>query len=255
MNRLEIRTESLARRIAAGLSKMALAIRRKAWKETGARHITPLQAETLLVLRGSADGASTVSLLAAELAIALPTASEVVGTLARKGLLQKQRSRDDARVIKLRLSNRGKRVADELAARTDFLAFAVDQLGAGEQEQLLNMLFIVLRHLHTRGDLPPVRMCLTCRFFHQNVHPDLERRNHCSAFDLPFGDRYLRIDCPKHAGAPTDDELTTLGTSARSLAPLPSLFPHRDRHFTGHSLSKPGTRGKSKSVRRRSKPI
>jgi hypothetical protein len=59
--------------------------------------------------------------------------------------------------------------------------------------------------LQERGAIPVAKMCVTCRYFRPNVHPDPERPHHCAFVDAPFGDRSLRLDCPDQEPAPSKE--------------------------------------------------
>ncbi|HKN85919.1 MAG TPA: MarR family winged helix-turn-helix transcriptional regulator [Nitrospiraceae bacterium] len=198
MNALESQTEPLTRRVATGLGKIGLAIKSRAWKEAGVRRITPLQAQTLTILRMRTKSTATVSEIGEELAVALPTASEVLRVLEQRGLIKKQRSRADARTVMVSLTTKGRRKADVAAGWPDFLAAAADVLPPAEQESLLRALIKMIRTLQEQGDIPIAKMCVTCQFFHPNVHEEKERPHHCELVDAAFGDRLLRIECPEH---------------------------------------------------------
>ena len=58
MNVLETQAEPLTRRVATGLGKIGLAIKSRAWKEAGVRRITPLQAQTLIIMLEGKSGFS-----------------------------------------------------------------------------------------------------------------------------------------------------------------------------------------------------
>ncbi|MER3424967.1 MAG: MarR family transcriptional regulator [Nitrospiraceae bacterium] len=163
MNILEASTEPLAHRVAAGLTKISLAIKSHAWKEAGKSRVTPLQAQTLSILRLRQDHTATVSAIAEELAVALPTASEVVRNLEEKGWLKKQRSSKDARIVTVTLSPKGRRKAEE-AGGADFLTSAADLFQPADQVSLLRMLITMIRTLQERGEIPLARMCVTCKF-------------------------------------------------------------------------------------------
>jgi DNA-binding MarR family transcriptional regulator len=203
--RIELQTEPLTRRVATGLGKIGLAIKSRAWKEAGVRRITPLQAQTLTILRMRPKSTATVSEIGEELAVALPTASEVLRVLEQRGLIRKQRSRADARTVMVSLTAKGRRKADVAAGWPDFLAAAADTLPPAEQVSLLHALIKMIRTLQEQGDIPIAKMCVTCRFFQPNVHDDQERPHHCQLMDAPFGDRLLRIDCPDHQVAEKRD--------------------------------------------------
>lgn len=198
MNVLESQTEPLTRRVATGLGKIGLAIKSRAWKEAGVRRITPLQAQTLTILRMRPKSAATVSEIGEELAVALPTASEVLRVLEQRGLIKKQRSKTDARTVMVSLTTKGRRKADVAAGWPDFLAAAAEVLPPTEQESLLRALIKMIRTLQEQGDIPIAKMCVTCRFFHPNVHEERERPHHCELVDAAFGDRLLRIECAEH---------------------------------------------------------
>lgn len=198
MNVFESQAEPLTRRVATGLGKIGLAIKSRAWKEAGVRRITPLQAQTLTILRIRPKSTATVSEIGEELAVALPTASEVLRVLEQRGLIKKQRSRDDARTVMVSLTTKGRRKADVAAGWPDFLAAAAEVLPPAEQESLLRALIKMIRTLQEQGDIPIAKMCVTCEFFHPNVHDEIERPHHCELVDAPFGDRLLRIECPEH---------------------------------------------------------
>jgi DNA-binding MarR family transcriptional regulator len=198
MSVLEAQTEPLTRRVATGLGKIGLAIKSRAWKEAGVRRITPLQAQTLTILRMRPKSTATVSEIGEELAVALPTASEVLRVLELRGLIKKQRSKADARTVMVSLTPRGRRKADVAAGWPDFLAAAAAVLPPAEQESLLRTLIKIIRTLQEQGDIPIAKMCVTCKFFHPNVHEEKERPHHCELVNAPFGDRLLRIECSEH---------------------------------------------------------
>src|SRR5688500_1322229 len=205
MSPLEDQTEPLTRRVATGLGKIGLAIKSRAWKEAGARRITPLQAQPLTVLRMRPKGTATVSEIGEELAVALPTASEVLRVLEQRGLIKKERSRADARTVMVSLTARGRRKADVAAGWPDFLAAAAGVLPPAEQEPLLRALIKMIRTLQEQGDIPIAKMCVTCQFFLPNAHDDKESPHHCNLVNAPFGDRLLRIECPDHRVAEKKD--------------------------------------------------
>lgn len=199
-NPLETSTEPLPQRVAAGLSKIGLAMKHRAWKEAGIRRLAPLQAQTLSVLR-RANQNVTVSAIAEQLAVSMPTISEVLQTLEKKGLINRDRSQSDGRVVNVTLTVKGRRKANETVGWQDFLAGVADQLPPGEQVVLLHMLIKMIRMLQERGEIPIARMCITCRYFRPNVYADPEHPHHCDDVDAPFGDRLLRIDCAEHEPA------------------------------------------------------
>jgi hypothetical protein len=67
----------------------------------------------------------------------------------------------------------------------------------------------MIRTLQERGRIPVARMCVSCTFFRPFRHDDRARPHHCAFVDAPFGDGELRLDCPDHAAAPTEQAART----------------------------------------------
>lgn len=193
----------LTARLVTGLVKVGLALKHGARREAGDHGLSPTQAQILVLLRSPvAGGAATPARLAQELGVGLPTVSEAIGTLVAKGLVRRRRSAADGRVVELYLTPKGRAQADMLAGWPDFLLDGLETLSAEEQEVLLRAVLNLIRSLQEQGRIPLVRMCLTCRYFQPNAHPDdRERPHHCAFVDAPFGDRAIRLDCPDHVPA------------------------------------------------------
>jgi DNA-binding MarR family transcriptional regulator len=197
------RSDPAARRVAAGLARLGVVLRSRAWRQGGARGLTPTQGQLLTALARRAGG-QRLGTLAEALGVTAATASDAVSALARKGLVRKAREAGDARALVVTLTARGGREARRALAWPDFLAEAVEELRPDEQAVLLRGLVTIIRRLQERGEIAPARTCVTCRFFRPDVHDDAARPHHCAFVDAPFGDRSLRLDCPDHEPAPTE---------------------------------------------------
>ncbi len=201
MNPFDSGDESVEQRVAAGLIKIGLALRHRAWQEAGPRWITPTQGQILALLRRRPDGLSLTA-IAEHLAVTSATASDAVRVLDEKGLVQKARSAADRRAIRVALTDAGREQAEQAADWPEFLAEAAGTLSADEQAVFLRALVKMIRAMQERGEIPVTRMCAGCRYFRPNVHADAERPHHCGFVDAPFGDRSLRLDCPDFVAAP-----------------------------------------------------
>jgi DNA-binding MarR family transcriptional regulator len=91
-------SEPASERITAGLARIGLAIRSRAWKGAGTAGLTPTQAQVLALLRGRRQGLS-LSAVAEALSVTAPTASDAVASLVAKGLLSKSRGADRRAVV------------------------------------------------------------------------------------------------------------------------------------------------------------
>ena len=197
-------SEPIARRVTAGLAKIGLVLRSRAWKGAGAAGVTPTQGHALGLLREAPDG-MRLAALAKLLGISAPTASDAMNALVLKGLITKMPG-PDRRSINLVLTQEGAAAADRTRDWPDFLAEAVDTLPAGEQAGLLRALVKVIRALQIKGDIPIQRMCVSCRFFRPRVHDDELNPHHCAYVDAAFGDRHLRLNCGEHQTASQEEQ-------------------------------------------------
>jgi DNA-binding MarR family transcriptional regulator len=195
--------EPLPQRVTTGLAKVGLALKQQAWAEAGGRGLTPTQGQVLALLRAN-PGGLRLGVLAGQLGVTQPTASDSVAALQRKGLVAKDRLAGDGRAVVVRLTPAGAREAAAAAAWPDFLLETVDELSAAEQAAFLRALVTMIRSLQVRGRIPVARMCVSCRFFRPYRHHDPARPHHCAFVDAPFGDGELRLDCPDHAAAPAE---------------------------------------------------
>jgi DNA-binding MarR family transcriptional regulator len=110
--------DAIAKRIASGLGRIALALKAKAWKGAADEGITPTQGEVLARLAEATSG-MRLSDLAHQLGVSAPTASDAVSTLVDKALVEK-RSGEDKRSVTLKLTREGKRTAARAADWPDF---------------------------------------------------------------------------------------------------------------------------------------
>lgn len=197
-NLLEKTTDPLPHRLASALSKVSVSLKRRLWRDAASRQISPLQAQILAFLRQRPTHGATVTDITRMLGVTMPTASDVIAVLVRRGLLRKIRTEADGRVFNVMLTARGRRRAEQVMGWPDFLLWAAELLPAEEQESLLRTLVKLIKSIQERGEIPLARMCVTCTHFRPNIHADPHRPHHCALVDAPFGDRLIRIDCNEH---------------------------------------------------------
>jgi len=183
------------------LSKIGIAQRSQAWKETEPRGLNPTQAQVLVALNSVPTAGMRLSELASRLGVSPPTVSDSVGSLQVKGLLTKQPAPDDARALTILLTDQGRTAAGELSQWPDALLATTHVLSAQEQGVFLRALLKMIRELQETGQVSPSQMCVTCEFFRPNAHDDLDRPHHCEFVGAAFGDRNLRVECPDHSEA------------------------------------------------------
>ncbi len=186
--------------LAAGLAKVSLALRHRSWdtRERGGLH--PTQAQILVLLDGTGDGLG-VGEVARRLAVTAATASESIGALVAKGLVEKRRAEGDRRAVGVSLTARGRERAATLKGWPDLLAGAIDELDGSERGLLMRALTKMVRTLQERGDISASRMCVTCAHFRPHAHDDGDAPHHCDFVDAPLADDGLRVDCREHSQA------------------------------------------------------
>ncbi len=243
-----------ARRVVAGLSKVALVFRHAQWAASGERGLTPTQAQILAIVAGNCESRGVgVKAVAARMAVTMATASEAVGALVEKGLLRKEPDEADGRAVVLTLTARGGREAARATEWPDAIVEAAEAMPEGERAVLLRGLVGMVRTMQERGMVPAARMCVECRFFRPNEYPGEAKSHHCLFIGAPIGDADLRLECaemePTGAGAntPTRARLWEVFVNGQ---PLDQHGPGRAR--PGHRAS-PSRRAASPSLKGASK--
>ena len=196
-------TDLLTTQLAAGMEKIGLAMKSRTWRREGRAGLGPLQRQVLTLLRSKPGQRATVSTVANELVIRLPTASEVIATLERKQLVRRRRDMSDGRVVMAQLTAKGNRSCTPSSRMPDRLATAAEALSAPEQVALLKSLVKVIRSLQEQGEISVARMCVSCHNFRTHQHDNADQPHHCDSLNIPLGDRSLRLDCHVYEPAST----------------------------------------------------
>src|SRR5262245_62250316 len=138
-------TAALNTQLAAGLEKIGLAMKSRSWRREGRAGLGPLQRQVLSLLRSKPEQRATVSTVANELVVRLPTASEVIATLERKQLVRRRRDMSDGRIVMAQLTAKGNRSFTPYSRMPDRLATATGALSAPGQTALLTYLVQLLK--------------------------------------------------------------------------------------------------------------
>jgi DNA-binding MarR family transcriptional regulator len=194
---------ALTTQLVAGLEKIGLAMKSRTWRREGRAGLGPLQRQVLTLLRSKPGQRAQVSTVANELAVRLPTASEVIATLERKQLVRRRREMSDGRIVMAHLTAKGNRSCGPSSGMPDRLATATEALSAPEQVVLLTSLVKMIRSLQEQGELSATRMCVSCQYFRPNHHDNADRPHHCDFLKAQFGDRSLRLNCQVYEPAST----------------------------------------------------
>lgn len=199
---LKIDQSELPNRLVTGLSKIGLAMKSRPWRRKGQQGVGPLQVQVLTFLRSCPHQMATVSTIARELSVKLPTASEVIRTLEQKRLVRRRRTEVDNRVVTVHLTAKGVKASQVVSGWPEILAAATHNLSRQEQVALLTILVKLIRSLQLQGEIPVARMCVSCDHFRPHAYADAEQPHHCQFVNAPFGEHALRLDCPDYVPAP-----------------------------------------------------
>lgn len=195
---------ALSQRIVSGLARISLLLRHHGWQAAAAQSLTPTQAQILAALASRPPRSLRLSALAGLLALSLPTVSDAVAALEKKGMVRRRSDPADGRAGLLDLTARGRRAADAASQWPDYLLAAVDALPAPMQENLLAALMAMIRSLQEQGRIPVARMCTNCLYFEPERFPGSPAPHFCHFVQAPFGLRSFRLDCPDFEAAPEE---------------------------------------------------
>lgn len=196
---------SLPQALASALRRLAHLAHTSSWDQWAAQRLTPTQRRILDVVASRRESL-TLSALARELGVTPATASDSVGALESKGLVEKRRSDVDGRALALMLTSEGRSSVTALAARPDPLQAAFGALTADEQEVFYRSAMKMIRGLQETGQLPVSRMCLRCRHFEPFRSPGSAYPHYCQLASSPLADRHLRLECPEHEAGDEDEQ-------------------------------------------------
>ena len=181
--------------MAAALERVGQALRVQMWDRAKQYGLSPTQLQVLLRLGSDPPARRRIGVLAGELDVTHPTVSDAVAVLRRKGLVDRD---PGSRTAALNLSVRGQAVAAALSDWDRRTRRHLAELPVGDKHATLRLLLELIAALQRSGAITVARMCVTCRFFRRDAHPDSLRPHHCALVDAPMGVGDLRVDCAEH---------------------------------------------------------
>lgn len=159
-------------RISQGINKL---IREKGREND----ISSTQIQTIIFLSGAHKRNKNVSSIARRLQIAQPTASRVVDSLVKKGLVKRERSEADRRKVKLELTEKGESITEGINEISRNLKEIVLKLSEDRQNELSQNLVEIAGAMQSQGYLSTALTCQYCRFFDRDGGSSDERPHHC----------------------------------------------------------------------------
>ena len=185
-------------KVVAALDRLGEVLRLLLREKAQEHGLSPIQARFLVYLLHRGVELRRVSQLAREFNLTQATVSDAVDALEGKGLVGRERWPEDRRVVTQWLSPEGELLAAELSAWADPVREYLRHSSPEESEVVMRFLMRLIGSLQRSGVVTVARMCLTCRFFQPEIHPDADSPHHCGLLDVPLAGSDLRIDCPEH---------------------------------------------------------
>jgi len=185
--------------LAAALERVGQALRVQLWDTAKHHGLTPTQVQVLLRLNAAPPARRRIGVLAAELDVTHPTVSDAVAALQRKGLANRETT---GRRATLGLSDSGRELIAEVAGWDRRTRQQLAALPPDDKQAALRLLLDLIAGLQRSGAITVARMCMTCRFFRRDAHPDPAQPHHCALLDLPLAVGELRVDCAEHEPIP-----------------------------------------------------
>jgi DNA-binding MarR family transcriptional regulator len=187
------------KKIVASLERLSQVLGVLLRKEALERGLSPIQALFLVHLLFHGPALRRVGRLAEEFGLTPATVSDAVGSLEKKGLVDRDPSwAGDGRVAILRLTPAGEEAARGVATWANAVEGSLRAASPQEKEVVMRFLMGLIASLQRAGVATVARMCVSCRFFGPDAHPDGELPHHCAMLDLPLAGSDLRADCPEH---------------------------------------------------------
>lgn len=188
-------------KIVAALERLSQVFRARLREEAWEHGLSPTQARFLIYLHYHDVELRRISQLAREFDLTQATVSDAVASLETKKLIQRERWPEDRRIVTLRLTPDGEKLATILSGWADPIREHLRPFSPEDREAVMLFLIELIGSLQRYGLITVARMCVTCRFFQQDIHPGEPLLHHCALLDVPLGRADLRVDCPEHEPA------------------------------------------------------
>jgi DNA-binding MarR family transcriptional regulator len=185
-------------KIVASLERLAQVFRVLLREEAHKRDLSPIQAQFLVYLLFHDVKLRRVSRLAEEFDLTRATVSDAVSSLEKKALIQRESWPEDMRVVTLRLTPAGEKLAAELSTWANIVEEHLRASSPEEKEVVVRFLMNLIASLQRSGIITVARMCVTCRFFRRDEHPNSDSPHHCALLDVSLAGSDLRADCREH---------------------------------------------------------
>ena len=180
-------------KIVSAFEKISLALRMQAWMIAKPMLLNPAQTQLLTFLLKHKNQVNRVGLLAKEFIISKATISDTLSSLERKELIYKLFTPGCKRNFVIQLTPAGEKAARQADLYTAELLSAVNHIPGNARQKLFAALGDIILHLHSTGQIPVQRMCLSCKY-----HQQMGKQHYCNLLKRLLKVPDLQIDCPDY---------------------------------------------------------
>lgn len=191
--------EGVDPKLVAAIDRLGQALRVQMGQVARMHGLTSTQLQLLVRLRVDPPERRRVGALAAEFDVTLPTVSDAITTLERKGLVEREPEPSDGRGVRIMLTRRGHEVAETADAWQVRAQRLLGGVTTSDKERALGFLLGLLAELHREGLVSVARVCPNCSFFRE-FEGRGDDAHRCAFLDIDLGPGDLRVDCPDHEG-------------------------------------------------------
>jgi len=185
-------------RVVEALERFSLALDVLLRRTAREHDLSPLEVRLLVQLRRDGDARRRLRDLARTWGVQTAAVRNAIAGLEFKGLAEHPSDEPVVGTVRLVLTSAGRSLAQAVSAWADPMRKAISRTPASPKEALLPLLVDWVEALHRARILSVARVCLTCRFFAPDIHPDSGAPHHCQLFEKALADSELRVDCPEH---------------------------------------------------------
>lgn len=197
MEYLDINTRmaSTEGKVFAALERIGEAIRAQQWEMAKAYGISPLQLNIILFVYTHQPDLRRPAQMATEFMVSKPTITDAIRTLAKKGLINKEKDPKDTRSSYIHLTAEGEKMAKALSSYPDALMANIGEIGSEGVRDLHHLLLELIAQFQAKKIISPTRMCFTCKHY----QGDRKQSHFCQLLAQKLEVKDLRIDCPEHS--------------------------------------------------------
>ncbi|MBI4319567.1 MAG: winged helix-turn-helix transcriptional regulator [Chloroflexi bacterium] len=178
------------------LARLSQAVRSSMQHQVRHLNLTPAQVRTLLFVSEAASDSCTISALARNHGITLPTATGIIDALVHRKLLVRVPNPRDRRSTLLMLTADGEQIRREIAAWEVRIKRVVESLPGERQDILMHSLRDIVGSLRRPSEAVLARSCHVCAHYQAKVHPDRDAVHQCGLLNRPIRNDDAPRDCP-----------------------------------------------------------